>query len=648
MAFSVGETLQAGKYRLDALLEERPWGMTFLATHQGVEQQVIIKTYQETDTVSGPSKTHLESYISFAKKLIRFHHPRLSRVINVFEEDQKACMVSEFIQGSLLSESIKQKPLEEAKALQLIQQVTQGLHGLHRHGLLHLNLRPSRIIQRASDQEVALIGLNSRFSGQPEERQLNPYLALEQNQSTGKVSLVSEIYGVASTLYALVTGQHPTPAAQRFEQPLRSPKDIRPNLSDSVEHAILRGMAIQASDRPQSMKEWLSLLPKASTTPETTKLQVPPAWEVKLPAFRDAGVKNPVTTVITNEANQEQASKVPNFKIAEPTNTKPEGISAPADQKNAESVHPELDSILDNLAASSSPEQTTKLQMTPAVNTPEQAKSQTPAEATVSPIPEVAEPLPIVEIKTPESTTLQVKSETTESSGQSSIEATSETHSQSKSDMLVTPAKKKQKSRFPKWTLLWCAVLAACGGLGAGLWFRMKLTQQFFTPSPTAEQSPLDQLKTLDSREEKFLPTRSSVIPEEKSEFAEEEYPQEPSLEFDTAPTPEEDYASESEPEYREEDRPLAPWNNRDRRLNDARAQENEDLLTNPDSADISNTESIDTFESELEPPEELTENFETAPDSQSWNEENLISDPLDENLTYDREFIDEPTTNTF
>ncbi len=67
--------------------------------------------------------------------------------------------------------------------------------------------------------------------------------------------------------------------------------------------------------------------------------------------------------------------------------------------------------------------------------------------------------------------------------------------------------------RFPKWALFWCATLAACGGLGAGLWFRMKLAENrpFSPPDASLLQSP-----NSSSKEELFLPTQNSVIPEQK------------------------------------------------------------------------------------------------------------------------------------
>ena len=42
--------------------------------------------------------------------------------------------------------------------------------------------------------------------------------------------------------------------------PLIPPQEIIPTISDKLNQAILKGMALEAKDRPQSMQEWLEIL----------------------------------------------------------------------------------------------------------------------------------------------------------------------------------------------------------------------------------------------------------------------------------------------------------------------------------------------------------------------------------------------------
>ncbi|MEM9135775.1 MAG: protein kinase [Cyanobacteria bacterium P01_F01_bin.42] len=455
MAFSLGETIQDNKYRLNALLDRRQWGMTFLATHQGVDQQVVIKTFRASS--GGPSQAQLNSYVDYAQKLTRFHHPNLSRVIGIFEESGHACMVSEFIRGSSLTEMVKEKPLDEKVALGYIRQVAQGIHALHRHGLLHLNLNPHRILKRRIDSQAVLLGLNSRFASQPDERQANPYLALEQYQTPTHVGCATEVYNIAATLYLFVTGQAPVAANHRRQTSLLLPRELRPDVSPVVEAAIMSGLALEPGDRPQQMKEWIQMLPQSVSANENqTVLQIPSAWQIKLPDFQD-------TTSVSTASSP----------TSDPTTAlQPAPVNLPcSDSVPSDSGHSEPDSSAAEAASVSA-----------------------------NPVTEDTSPALVAQ-------TIEASADGSEISPLKNAD-----HNP---DMSV--ARPPKSGRFPKWALLWCAVAAACGGLTAGLWFRSHLTRQFAMPPPSVETSPIDQLRQLETKQEEFLPTQTSIIPEDKS-----------------------------------------------------------------------------------------------------------------------------------
>ena len=622
MAFSVGETLQSDKYRLDALLDTRQWGMSFLATLIGLDQQVLIKTFQAAH--EGPTQAQVESYIDYAQKLARFHHPHLARVISAFEEDGTACMVSEFIQGQPLSQIIRDQPLDESTAIAYIRQVAHGLHALHRHGLLHLNLSPSRILKRPGEANVVLVGLNSRFASHPAERQLNPYLAFEQHQTPVKVSLASEIYGVAATLYALVTGQAPIAACDRGNSPLLLPHQLRPEISPALESAILRGMAPDPRDRPQRMKDWIKMLPQLPQVNAQTTLQVPSAWKVKLPAFHDAGVEEAVSAVIAPKASPELQTTL---QVASPK----EKVAIP-DPTPSPPGHPELDSILAEFSEDSTPDvEKTTLQV---IESPPVRD-----ETSASPKP-ISQPIPAPAVDAaPVAIATSQASVVTTPSVPGALKT-----AQPSADMTATL--RRRSSQFPKWTLFWCALIAACGGLAAGLWFRMQLSRQFVSkPTPVRETTPLDDLRTLSPKEEQFLPTQTSVIPEEKPENSGEFYDE--SVTESTYESPTEEYPLESRPntspsasEFQEPD----PWNARE---GQGFSSDPVDPVTAPVTPDIPPQTSPESFgeplpyETETGAPSlESGEVYPVDPDL-------YLETPSDESFTSDSRSFD-PNSGTF
>ena len=96
------------------------------------------------------------------------------------------------------------------------------------------------------------------------------YAPIEEYEQKGNFGAWTDIYALAATLYVLLIGKEKIPSqlstVRKIEyltnrkDPLPTPKQLNPKLSDGINKAILKGMAIEPSDRPQSIEKWISLL----------------------------------------------------------------------------------------------------------------------------------------------------------------------------------------------------------------------------------------------------------------------------------------------------------------------------------------------------------------------------------------------------
>ncbi|NET52982.1 MAG: serine/threonine protein kinase [Merismopedia sp. SIO2A8] len=95
------------------------------------------------------------------------------------------------------------------------------------------------------------------------------FAPIEQSRGDRKPTL--DIYCLAATLYYTVTGERPTSSFERkvYDAVLHPPKQLNSTISDRLNQGILKGMALEAKNRPQSMQEWLKLL-------ESPEVLVPP------------------------------------------------------------------------------------------------------------------------------------------------------------------------------------------------------------------------------------------------------------------------------------------------------------------------------------------------------------------------------------
>ncbi|MFO5527877.1 MAG: hypothetical protein ACLBM1_08615, partial [Cuspidothrix sp.] len=79
----------------------------------------------------------------------------------------------------------------------------------------------------------------------------------------GNRQVTIDVYTLAASLYYAVTGKRPESSLDRklYNKPLISPNKYVVRISDGLNRAILKGMNLEAENRPQSMREWLKLLP---------------------------------------------------------------------------------------------------------------------------------------------------------------------------------------------------------------------------------------------------------------------------------------------------------------------------------------------------------------------------------------------------
>ncbi len=273
----IGKTLQGGKYTLEQELGRGGFGITFRATHRYLGQFVVIKTLNESLRRQPNFAEFDRKFQDEARRLASCVHPNIVRVSDFFVEDGQPYMVMDYIAGQDLGDVVlPNKPLPEALAISYITQVGAAVKVVHQNGLLHRDIKPQNIILRQNTQEVVLIdfGIAREFTPGATQSHTNMvsdgYAPPEQYFAQGKYTPATDVYGLAATLYSLLTGQVPVAAILRTSQPMPTPRDLQPQLSTTVSQAVMRGMTVEAQNRPATVDEWLSLLtnsPAASTGP---------------------------------------------------------------------------------------------------------------------------------------------------------------------------------------------------------------------------------------------------------------------------------------------------------------------------------------------------------------------------------------------
>lgn len=412
----VGKTLQRGKYTLEQELGRGGFGITFKATHQYLGQLVVIKTINETLRQDPEFVKFQRSFQDEARRLALCVHPNIVRVSDFFVEDQLPYMVMDYIPGQTLDQVVSSQPLAESTAINYIQQIGAALQVVHQNNLLHRDVKPQNIILRQGTQEVVLIDFGIAREFTPGSTQTHTgmvsdgYAPIEQYLAQAPRTPATDVYGLAATLYTLLTAKVPIASSLRDRVPMPAPRDLQPQLSIAINQAVMRGMAVEARFRPATIADWLSLLPtpltEKSLRPQHTTATVAfipqpqkplaaaqrPVQATKRPLVRGLVIGSGVvlfgtvaavalSTVLSN-SNQQQST---------PTIVQPSSKPSP-DSDNSEVTSPSVENSNTTPPQTSTPRyQRRRSRVAPLPSASPEASPQPTPIATPSPSPSVSE-----------------------------------------------------------------------------------------------------------------------------------------------------------------------------------------------------------------------------------------------------------------
>jgi uncharacterized RDD family membrane protein YckC len=205
-------------------------------------------------------------------------HPRCVFVLAADEDAGRPYIVMELMSGTTLQELVeKNGPLPQEEAVAKILDVIEGLQEAHRLNVIHRDVKPSNCFLLADGRvKIGDFGLaKSLVKGTQLTRTgtfLGTLLYAPPEQIKGETTdFRTDIYSVAATLYHLLTGRPPfqgSDAAATLAKTVSEPppplRRLRPELSQTLEQVILRGLQRQREQRWRDLEEFhAALLPFA-------------------------------------------------------------------------------------------------------------------------------------------------------------------------------------------------------------------------------------------------------------------------------------------------------------------------------------------------------------------------------------------------
>ena len=279
-----GTLLANGRYQLQQVLGQGGFAITYLALDTQLKRTVAIKelcpqgcirdAHNQVAPITLPPDQFAQirqRFVEEAQLVAQLNHSGIVRIYDVFQQNNTGYMVMEYLHGETLGAKLKRAggvlPVDEA--VDYILQVCDALEVVHRAGYIHRDIKPDNIIH-CEDERLVLIdfGAARHFVANQTATytvMLTPsYAAPEQYSSAGRLDPRTDIYGLAATLYHLVTGVPPLPALDRtsgFDLP--PPHLVEPEVGEALSDAILQGLAMRMDERPASVAEFAQLINEA-------------------------------------------------------------------------------------------------------------------------------------------------------------------------------------------------------------------------------------------------------------------------------------------------------------------------------------------------------------------------------------------------
>ena len=278
-ALEIGKTFGGGRYVVEQVLGIGGFGITYyvrhveLGVHYAVKEFFISgKCVRENDRSTVLLQNIDQSrYVKLKKRfadeartLVVLNNPHVVKVIDIFEENNTSYIVMEYVPGITLQQKVDNEgKMSVSDAVNCMGQLAEAVSYIHEKHILHRDIKPDNVMI-TPDNRIVLVDFGSAREFVHDEVQnqtailTQGYAPIEQYASNGKKGNYTDIYALGGVFYFALTGEKPMDATSRTMEQMKCPKDLNPEIPDSVNKTIMKAMEMKAEDRYQTVQEFMS------------------------------------------------------------------------------------------------------------------------------------------------------------------------------------------------------------------------------------------------------------------------------------------------------------------------------------------------------------------------------------------------------
>jgi serine/threonine protein kinase/tetratricopeptide (TPR) repeat protein len=265
----------AGHYRYERELGRGGMATVYLCTDIKKGNLVAVKVLRPE---LGNAVT-VERFMREIALVSELRHPRIPEVLDSGVEGELPFYVMTYVVGEPLRNRIQRDgQLPVAESIEIAGQVIDTMSYAHERGILHRDIKPENILLADDGVHVLDFGIarviiesaGDRLTATGVAVGTPAYMSPEQAVGTRDLDSRSDIYALACVVYELLAGvppfEGPTPQvliARRFATTPKPIRQVRPEVSASIERALVKALSREPEDRFATAAEFGEALRKA-------------------------------------------------------------------------------------------------------------------------------------------------------------------------------------------------------------------------------------------------------------------------------------------------------------------------------------------------------------------------------------------------
>ena len=269
-------TLLDERYRIDAVLGQGGFGITYAAENTRIGMKVAVKELfwrgHSVRAEGASPEVALENaadapvfeeqkqrFLREARTIRDFSgQPGVVGILDYFEANGTAYIVMEYVEGQTLAARAAAGPMPCEDLLRRFLPIIDTLTAIHCAGVIHRDISPENImVQPDGSLKLIDFGAARQYRGEGGHYSAisrDSYSPGEQYDKNGRQGPWTDVYALCATIYACVCGAPPQGAVQRmFLDELKAPSEMGVNILPAYESILMKGLQLRPEKRWQDM-----------------------------------------------------------------------------------------------------------------------------------------------------------------------------------------------------------------------------------------------------------------------------------------------------------------------------------------------------------------------------------------------------------